>query len=77
MNWFRYGNCLIGLIVIATVLCLQGRGGRVIMRWSSQCWAPHLLYRTTEGTYHFRTERDLLPWPLCPLWFAGRIEKVS
>ena len=32
LSWLRYGNCLIGLVLIATALLLQGRGGRIIVR---------------------------------------------
>jgi len=76
LSWLRYGNCLIGLVLIATALLLQGRGGRIIVRWNKRCWAPHLLYETAEGTYHFRTDRDVLPWPYCPLWFVGQVELI-
>ncbi len=74
LPWLRYGNCLIGVAIIATALLLQGRGGRLRIRWSKHCWAPHLLYETAEGLYHFRTDYDLLPWPLCPLCFEGHVE---
>ena len=29
LPWLRYGNCLIGVAIIATALLLQGRGGRL------------------------------------------------
>ena len=74
MTWLRYGNCLIGLLVIATTLRMRGRDGHILIRWSKHCWAPHLLYETARGVYHFTADRDLLPWPLTPLWFAGHVE---
>lgn len=70
----RYGNCLLGLLYIMVAHRFRGH---IIVRWSRHCWAPHLLYKTAKGLSHFRTVRDLLPWPFSPLWFEGRIESTE
>jgi hypothetical protein len=77
LGWLRYGNCLIGLLFIMAALFLRGQRGRILVRWTQKCWAPHLLYKTAKGTYHFKTVDNLLPWPLTPLWFGGRVEEIN
>jgi hypothetical protein len=65
----KYGNCLIGLIVI--LFTIQERG-RIIIQKSKHGFVPHLLFRTNKGRiYHYRLVKDVLPHPLCYLVFQG------
>jgi hypothetical protein len=38
---------------------------------------PHFMVKSDTGVHHYRTERDLLPWPLCYAVFEGRFQTVQ
>lgn len=69
----RLGNCLCGAACLMWrfrtlgVRYLVPKGGRV----------PHFYVVDRRGRkWHFRRERDVLPWPFRLLWFRGRVRKM-
>jgi len=69
----RYGNCLIGVILLAIRHRFRGRVLKI--RRPNQP-VPHLLYRANGKTWHFKVEKDLLPGEWRYYWFKGRIEEA-
>lgn len=71
----RYGNCLSGALVI---LWRERRNNpRFLIKWRPGTCVPHFMVLTEGGLHHFRTQRDLLPWPLCYLLFEGDFQTVG
>lgn len=71
----RYGNCFIGAIVL--MWKERGNSPRFLYRRRPGTFVPHLMVRSDTGLHHYRTDRDLLPWPLCYLVFEGRFQTVQ
>jgi hypothetical protein len=39
-------------------------------------FVPHFYVVAADGTcWHFKTVKDVLPFPLCLLWFEGRFQE--
>lgn len=70
----KYGNCLIGLMII---MFTAEEKGRIIVKKSDHCWIPHLLFQTKSKIYHYRVIKDVLPWPLCYLLFRGEFHTIG
>ena len=68
----RYGNCLIGAILLTlkykrVTWKLAFRRGLI----------PHIHVITPSGVWHFKREQNLLPGFFKYFWFRGQITKFS
>lgn len=71
----RYGNCLIGLIVLAIKHRFKGR---VVVLRNVDYWIPHLAWLTADGRVHeYTTVKDLLPGPFYWIVFQGEYRSRS
>lgn len=66
------GNCLLG----AVWLMVRHRSFCLRASWRGRT-VPHFFVRVGESWWHFRLVRDVLPHPLCYLWFRGRFDSIS
>lgn len=72
----RYGNCLIG----ALVLLYKERHNTpiFIMKYRPGTLVPHFMVRTSDNKlHHYNTVKDILFWPLCYLLFQGQFQSVN
>ena len=66
------GNCLLGAILLMWRL----RSLRLRVLWYGRI-VPHFYVKDKDGkSWHFKLRDDLLPWPICYLWFRGRFEQM-
>ena len=73
----KYGNCLIGALLLAWWLgswrITTTRG--TIRPDGRRSWVPHFLVEDRHGTvWHYKRVRDLLPYPFCFFLFEGQVE---
>ena len=71
----KYGNCIIGAVILLWTkrhedaeLVFKNRIGSIV---------PHFMVKTKHQVYHYKTEKDILPWPLCYILFQGSFHSVS
>lgn len=70
----KYGNCLIGLIILMFEDSFQGR---ILMVPQRDSVLPHLMYKIKTGIWHYKRRRHLLPNCISFLWFEGNFRKVK
>ena len=70
----KYGNCLIGALVL--LWAKRRENPRFITRCRIGSRVPHFMVRTDHQVHHYKTDRDLLPWPLCYLVFQGSFQSL-
>jgi hypothetical protein len=61
--------------------------GAVWLLWWRRTWRLRILWRccvphfyvvdATGRRWHFKRRRDVLPWPLRPLWFVGQFVEMT
>lgn len=77
-----HGNCLVG----AFLLMVRHRTWQIRALWTPPTswkrlgraarFVPHFYVVAADGTcWHFKTVKDVLPFPLCLLWFEGRFQE--
>lgn len=71
----RYGNCLTGAMVL--LWTKRDERPQLLLKTRPGTRVPHFMVKSDTGIHHYRTERDLLPWPLCYLIFQGRFQTVQ
>jgi hypothetical protein len=66
----KYGNCLIGLIVI---MFRHRFCGRLKLLFPKNSWMPHLCWYTPKDNllHDYHVVKDLLPYHLTWLFFQG------
>lgn len=68
----KYGNCVIGAVVLAFKHRFRGK---FIVEWPADRITPHMLYEVGNYQHHYRCKRDCLPWPLYYLAFQGKFSR--
>lgn len=66
----RYGNCLIGLLIL---MLQHGFAGTVVHHCLEG--VPHFGYRVGRSVYHYRRYADVAPYPLSIFFYCGRLER--
>jgi len=59
----KYGNCLTGAMLL--LWTKRSENPRLLLKARPGTKVPHFMVKSDTGVHHYRTERDLLPWPLC------------
>lgn len=70
----KYGNCLTGAMLL--LWRERNNNPRIILRSRPGTKVPHFMVRSSNGLHHYRTSKDILPWPLCYIVFQGRFQTV-
>ena len=71
----KYGNCLIGTLILAVKYNFEGKF--IFMRKGREL-VPHFAWLSNDKCLtHYCREYDVLPWPLCLIFFRGFIEKLD
>lgn len=74
LNRFKYGNCLLGVILIR----LSKGPGQIIFKKQKGTRIPHLMYRCADGKiYHYKKIKDILPGPFTIFWFEGKFDEYK
>jgi hypothetical protein len=70
----KYGNCLVGALYL--LWKKRRTEPKFIYRYRPNTKVPHFMVRTKNRLYHFRVERNFLPWPLHYIIFQGTFESL-
>jgi hypothetical protein len=71
----KYGNCLFGAIVL--LYTERSNNPKFIVRVRPQTYVPHFMVRSNSGLHHYKLNKDVLPFPLCYLIFAGEFQTLD
>jgi len=71
----KYGNCLTGALLL--LWTKRKQNPKLILRTRPRTMVPHFMVKSTSGIHHYKTEKDILPWPLCYLLFKGSFQTVQ
>lgn len=70
----KYGNCFIGALVL--LWTKRHDNPKFLFKNRIGSKVPHFMVRTANQIHHYKTDRDLLPWPLCYILFQGSFQSV-
>jgi hypothetical protein len=71
----KYGNCLVGAVILAA---RHGFRGKFVLKSYRKGWIPHILFRANDGSwYHYRLVRDVVPFPFHFLLFQGEFHTLK
>jgi hypothetical protein len=68
----KYGNCLIGALVL--LYTERHNNPKFIVRSRPQTIVPHFMVWSNTGLHHYKTKKDLLPFPFCYFIFIGEFK---
>jgi hypothetical protein len=70
----NYGNCL----VCAFFIYFKERHNnpKFILTNRPGTLVPHFMVRSTTGFHHYKTVKDILPFPFCYLLFKGEFQTI-
>jgi hypothetical protein len=68
----KYGNCLFGAFVLLWIK--RDKNPRLIVRYRPETRVPHFMVITEKYLYHYKTVKDVFPWPLCYIIFLGEFQ---
>jgi hypothetical protein len=71
----KYGNCLFGALVL--LYTERSNNPKFIVRVRPQTYTPHFMVRSKTGLHHYKLNKDVLPFPLCYLIFAGEFQTLD
>lgn len=70
----KYGNCLFGALVL--LWRERHNSPKFLFKARVGTKVPHFMVRTQDQLHHYKTDKDLLPWPFCYLLFQGSFQSV-
>ena len=71
----KYGNCLIGACVL--LFKRKTKKPKIILRFRPESCVPHFMVKTINRLYHYKLEKNILPWPFCYLIFQGSFQPLN
>jgi len=71
----KYGNCLIGALVLLYIE--RHNNPKFIVRSRPQTFVPHFMVWSNTGLHHYKTKKDLLPFPFCYFIFNGEFKTTN
>jgi hypothetical protein len=71
----KYGNCLIGALVL--LYKERYNNPKFIIRSRPQTLIPHFMVCSNTGLHHYKTKKDLLPFPFCYFVFCGEFKTLK
>jgi hypothetical protein len=70
-----YGNCFLGSLILFWKK--RKYNPKIIIGFRPGTVVPHFIVKTQKYFYHYRTEKDILPWPFCYLVFKGSFQVLK
>jgi hypothetical protein len=70
----KYGNCLIGALIL--LWAKRRENPKFLFKNRIGSIVPHFMVRTRSQIHHYKTDKDLLPWPLCYVLFQGSFQSI-
>ena len=70
----QYGNCLLGSFII---LLNKKKKSKIILRFRPESYVPHFMVKSENQLYHYKLEKNILPWPFCYLIFKGNFQVLD
>lgn len=71
----RYGNCLIGALFLFWKK--RKKNPKIKVKVRPGTIIPHFMIRDKKALYHYKLDKDVLPWPLCYLVFKGSFQRLK
>lgn len=71
----QYGNCLTGALVL--LWTERKNQPKFLLKVRPGTKVPHFMVKSNTGLHHYKTSKDILPWPLCYLVFQGKFQTVQ
>jgi hypothetical protein len=72
-----YGNCLLGSIAIILNRKKRKKKSKLITRFRPDSYVPHFMVKSDDKLYHYKFNKNILPWPFCYLIFHGSFQVVE
>lgn len=73
----QYGNCLLGSCVILLNKKKRKKKSKILFRFRPESYVPHFMVKSENQLYHYKLEKNILPWPFCYLIFKGSFQVLD
>lgn len=73
----RYGNCLLGSLIIFLSKKKRKKNPKIVLRFRPESLIPHFMVKSNDQLYHYKLDKDILPWPFCYLIFQGSFQTLE
>jgi hypothetical protein len=71
----RYGNCLTGALFL--FYAKRKNKPKMLFGFRPESFVPHFMVETKDVLFHYKVEKNILPWPLCYLIFQGSFQALG